>query len=379
MVRDPRRLYAHGRLYHIVERKPFRIKVFVSIIVLAFPVQVPINWTNDTLGHINVVYNPINKLPISNGSKSLTDRSDGAGSGRRWGILLAAAFTSASHVPAVLAWCVSSPQTTWRLVEWDFFLNLIAPVASRVPYMTAIGNHERDYVESGSVYVTPDSGGECGVAYESYFRMPAVSKDKPWYSIEQGSVHFVVMSTEHKWSEMSKQYKWMNQDLSSINRSRTPWIIFIGDRPMYSSHVGIPVNVDLTFVASVEPLLLKHQADLVFFGHVHNYERTCAIYKNRCKGKPKKDASGIDTYDNSKYTSPIHATVRARGFSLDKFPRIVLNKWSLSRVSEFGYARVHATRGDMLVQFVSSSTMEVLDQFRIVKPDPARRLRNKPV
>jgi hypothetical protein len=100
MVRDPRRLYAHGRLYHIVERKPFRyefatlfnllisiiivfiafrclctnsiivnrcrIKVFVSIIVLAFPVQVPVNWTNDTLGHINVVYNPINKLPISN-------------------------------------------------------------------------------------------------------------------------------------------------------------------------------------------------------------------------------------------------------------------------------------------------------------------------
>ncbi|XP_008661068.1 probable inactive purple acid phosphatase 24 [Zea mays] len=315
----------------------------------------------------------------SSSPASLIDRSDGAGSGRCWGILLAAAFTSAGHVPAMLAWCASSPQMTWRLVEWDFFLNLIAPVASRVPYMTAIGNHERDYVESGSVYVTPDLGGECGVAYESYFCMPAISKDKPWYSIEQGSVHFVVMSTEHKWSEMSEQYKWMNQDLSSVNRSRTPWIIFIGHRPMYSSHVGIPVNVDLTFVASVEPLLLKHQVDLVFFGHVHNYERTCVVYKNRCKGKPKKDASGIDTYDNNKYTAPVHATVRAGGFSLDKFPRIVLNKWSLSRVSEFGYARVHATRGDMLVQFVSSSTMEVLDQFRIVKPDPARRLWNKPV
>jgi hypothetical protein len=35
--------------------------------------------------------------------------------------------------------------------------------------------------------------------------MPAVSKDKPWYSIEQGSIHFVMMSTEHKWSEMSEQ------------------------------------------------------------------------------------------------------------------------------------------------------------------------------
>ncbi|GAB2278869.1 hypothetical protein Dimus_013543 [Dionaea muscipula] len=29
------------------------------------------------------------------------------------------------------------------LVEWDYFLHLIAPVASRVSYMTAIGNHER--------------------------------------------------------------------------------------------------------------------------------------------------------------------------------------------------------------------------------------------
>ena len=63
----------------------------------------------------------------------------------------------------------------------------------------------RDYANSGSVYVTPDSGGECGVAYESYFPMPAVSKDKPWYSIEQGTVHFIVMSTEHEWSEKSEQ------------------------------------------------------------------------------------------------------------------------------------------------------------------------------
>ncbi|CAO2182616.1 unnamed protein product [Urochloa humidicola] len=263
---------------------------------------------------------------------------------------------------------------TGFLVEWDFFLHLIKPLASQVSYMTAIGNHERDYAESGSVYGTPDSGGECGVAYESYFRMPVVSKDKPWYSIEQGSVHFVVMSTEHDWSEKSEQYKWMNQDLSSVNRSRTPWVIFIGHRPMYSSHIGIPVNVDLIFVTSVEPLLLKYQVDLVFFGHVHNYERTCAVYKNNCKGMPKKDASGIDTYDNSNYTAPVQAIVGAGGFSLDKFPKIVLNKWSSSRISEFGYARVHATRTDVLVQFVNSGTMEVRDQFRIVKRAPARKL-----
>jgi hypothetical protein len=32
---------------------------------------------------------------------------------------------------------------TGFLVEWDFFLELINPVASQVTYMTAIGNHER--------------------------------------------------------------------------------------------------------------------------------------------------------------------------------------------------------------------------------------------
>ena len=82
----------------------------------------------------------------------------------------------------------------------EFALRSCAPLLTGTDYVVL-----RDYAGSGSVYVTPDSGGECGVAYESYFPMPAVSKHKPWYSIEQGSVHFIVMSTEHEWSEKSEQ------------------------------------------------------------------------------------------------------------------------------------------------------------------------------
>ncbi|MCO5583763.1 hypothetical protein L7F22_037677 [Adiantum nelumboides] len=66
------------------------------------------------------------------------------------------------------------------LVEWNNFLDLISPISSRIPYFTAIGNHERDFPDSGSSYETPDSGGECGVAYETYFQMPTKEKDKPW-------------------------------------------------------------------------------------------------------------------------------------------------------------------------------------------------------
>lgn len=32
---------------------------------------------------------------------------------------------------------------TGFMVEWDYFLSLITPIASHVTYMTAIGNHER--------------------------------------------------------------------------------------------------------------------------------------------------------------------------------------------------------------------------------------------
>lgn len=254
---------------------------------------------------------------------------------------------------------------TGFLAEWDFFLNLISPVASRLSYMTAIGNHERDYIDSGSVYGTPDSGGECGVPYETYFPMPTSAKDKPWYSIEQGSVHFTVISTEHDWLENSEQYKWMQKDMASVNRQTTPWLIFLGHRPMYTSSPGL-LNTDNNFIEAVEPLLLKNKVDLVLFGHVHNYERTCSIYQNECKAMPIKDQNGVDTYDNRNYTAPVHVIIGMAGFKLDKFSDKV-ESWSLQRISEFGYFRAHATRNDLNLEFVISDTSEVKDRFHITK------------
>ncbi|KAL9424327.1 hypothetical protein AB3S75_036251 [Citrus x aurantiifolia] len=254
---------------------------------------------------------------------------------------------------------------TGFLVEWDFFLHQISPVASRVSYMTAIGNHERDYLgSSGSVYETPDSGGECGVAYETYFPMPIPAKDKPWYSIEQAGVHFTVMSTEHDWSENSEQYEWMKKDMASVDRSKTPWLIFSGHRPMYSS---LSSSVDKKFVDAVEPLLLDNKVDLALFGHVHNYERTCSVYKQSCLAMPTKDANGIDMYDHSNYSAPVQAVIGMAGFTLDKFPDNADHTWSLIRISKFGYLRGNTNKEEMKFEFVNSDTREVEDNFRIIK------------
>ncbi|KAK6234430.1 hypothetical protein QUC31_006836 [Theobroma cacao] len=258
---------------------------------------------------------------------------------------------------------------TGFLVEWEFFLHLITPLASQVTYMTAIGNHERDYADSGSWYPGPDSGGECGVAYETYFPMPTPAKDKPWYSIEQGSVHFTVISTEHDWTEQSEQYEWMKNDMASVDRSKTPWLIFTGHRPMYSS-----LGADDKFLKIVEPLLLDNKVDLALFGHVHNYERTCSVCNSECLAMPTKDKNGIDTYDNSNYTAPVQAVVGMAGFSLDKFPDDAAC-WSLSRVSEFGYVRAHATKDELKLEFVNSDTKDIEDSFRITKNQSGLRAR----
>ncbi|KAJ7562764.1 hypothetical protein O6H91_03G083700 [Diphasiastrum complanatum] len=244
---------------------------------------------------------------------------------------------------------------TGFLAEWDFFLEMIGPVASKVPYMTAIGNHERDFPGSGSYYVTTDSGGECGVAYETYFQMPASSFDKPWYSISLGPVHITVLSTEHDWTVGSEQYNWLNNDLAGVDRSQTPWLVVAGHRPQYASTTNDIISevlppVDPDFVAAIEPLLFQHQVDLALWGHVHFYERTCAVYQAQCYAFPTKDSSGIDTYSSTPYTAPVHAVIGMAGFKLDGFDQNPSN-WSLVRLSDFGYILLEADIQRLFVQY----------------------------
>uniref|UniRef100_A0A166HZH3 Purple acid phosphatase n=1 Tax=Daucus carota subsp. sativus TaxID=79200 RepID=A0A166HZH3_DAUCS len=151
-------------------------------------------------------------------------------------------------------------------------------------------------------FKTPPAGGSDEVRFLAFGDMGKAPRDP---SLE----HYI-------------QYTWMKKDMASVNRTRTPWLIFMGHRPMYSTPgdglILIP-SVDADFVQAVEPLLLSNKVDLALFGHVHNYERTCAVYQGECKAMPKKDGNGVDTYDNSNYKAPVHAIIGMAGFKLDSF------------------------------------------------------------
>ncbi|CAE8592347.1 unnamed protein product [Polarella glacialis] len=86
--------------------------------------------------------------------------------------------------------------------EWENFQHAIEPLASAVPWMVTIGNHERDWPNSGSTEGDTDSLGECGVPtlrrfpgmpFESHEPQP---KDKPWYALELGVVYLLALSTD---------------------------------------------------------------------------------------------------------------------------------------------------------------------------------------
>lgn len=51
-----------------------------------------------------------------------------------------------------------------------------------------------------------------------------------WHSFNYGSVHIAMLSTEHDMLPGSDQYNWLQDDLESVDRSVTPWVIVGGHR-----------------------------------------------------------------------------------------------------------------------------------------------------
>jgi len=239
--------------------------------------------------------------------------------------------------------------------QWDEFMDQIAPVASRVPYMTLPGNHERDYINSGSYFSVNDSYGECGVPYENRFLMPTTSHTKQWYSFNYGNIHFVMMSTEINFTVGSEQYLWLENDLMSVDRSVSPWLIFAGHRPMYidSTDVNGPASdivVSAELKESLEPLLVQYQVDLALWGHHHSYQRTCPIEKDTC-------------FYGGKY--PVHCVIGMAGMGLSQNLPVNPPSW-LEYVDdqEYGYSTIETTEKYLRLQFHSNAG-ELRDELYI--------------
>jgi hypothetical protein len=69
---------------------------------------------------------------------------------------------------------------------------------------------------------------------------------------------------------------WLKNELASVNRTQTPWLIVVFHSPWYNSN-GYHYMEGETMRVQFEAWLVKAKVDIVFSGHVHAYERTVRI------------------------------------------------------------------------------------------------------
>ncbi|KAK1274201.1 putative inactive purple acid phosphatase 2 [Acorus gramineus] len=259
---------------------------------------------------------------------------------------------------------------------WDEFFNQIEPIASKVPYHVCIGNHEYDWPlqpwkpswSYGSY--GKDGGGECGVPYSLKFNMPGNSSlptgtkapdtRNLYYSFDSGVVHFLYISTETNFLQGSDQYNFIKNDLESVNRLKTPFVIVQGHRPMYTTSYETrdsPLRERL--LKSLEPLLVKNNVTLALWGHVHRYERFCPLKNFTCSesGHPVHLVIGMAGQDWQPIWEP-----RPDHVDIPIYPQ---PERSMYRGGEFGYTKLIATREKLMLYYVGNHDGEVHDVLEI--------------
>lgn len=190
-------------------------------------------------------------------------------------------------------------------VLWDSYGEMIEPLSSFVPWMVSPGNHEIEF--NGTDYMN------LFTAFEKRYRMPYVkpamfgdvimkSEVNPktgmpyctpsvfqteynygnsFYSFDSGLAHIIFLNPYTNSSPTSLQYNWLENNLAFIDRTITPWVIVIMHCPWYSSNINHYADSQTILMRkSMEDLFYQYNVNIVFNGHVHDYERTYPVYRN---------------------------------------------------------------------------------------------------
>jgi len=168
------------------------------------------------------------------------------------------------------------------------------------------------------------------------------------------------MSTEHEFSTSSEQFAFLKKDLASVDRSRTPWLIFTGHRPMYidsksGSKLGSHLSVASDLRKYIEPLLVEHNVDLALWGHHHSYQRTCPVQKEVCQSAAEAKAGK---------RLPVHIVIGMAGMGLSHNLKPTPPAW-IEYVTDkvYGYSRIHTNSTTLHFEFVENKGKKVLDHL----------------
>merc|ERR1711964_704792 len=85
----------------------------------------------------------------------------------------------------------------------------------------------------------------------------------------------------------------------------------------------------------LEDMFMKYKVDLALWGHVHNAQVTCPVFKGKCV--PEK-TPGV-------WAAPIHAVIGNGGNQITEFPpeESQWASWSVYQSTEWGHAYITAS------------------------------------
>ena len=282
-----------------------------------------------------------------------------------------------------------------------------------------------------------DSGGECGVPFFARVASPGDERSKPkngssssvfsavtsngpstfsaspWWSLEEGPVKVVGYSTEHDFSVGSEQYSFLEKELLSSDRKRTPWLVVVGHRPIYidsnfsgraapKGNVAPPAATEAPLNASdvavsrdlreqLEPLFLKAGVDATFHGHHHSWQRTCATdgsgecvfdaenndgggvvagagSSNTGGGERVASSSASASKNQSRRNATVHFVIgHAGGDFTDGSLQVPTPPLFQSVEFQHGHARLRADGAAMTVEAVRASDGKVFDSVTLRK------------
>ncbi|GAB4821363.1 hypothetical protein N2152v2_008409 [Parachlorella kessleri] len=108
--------------------------------------------------------------------------------------------------------------------------------------------------------------------------MPGPGTDvNGYYSQDIPGAHVIWLNAHIAYWTGTAQYEWFLQDIASVDRTATPWLIINLHAQFYASYVS-QYKCTECMRELYEPIFYAHQVDLVISGHVHSYERSKPMY-----------------------------------------------------------------------------------------------------
>lgn len=248
-------------------------------------------------------------------------------------------------------------------------------------------------------------------AYQNRFRMPGAESGGVggfWYSFDYGMVHFISLNGETDYAKSPEspflddltgdetlpteeqtyitdsgpfgyihnndytnnqayeQVQWLAKDLAAVDRKKTPWVIAMSHRPMYSSQVA---SYQKHIRTAFEPLFLEYGVDAYFAGHIHWYERLFPLGSN---GTINKDAIiNNNTYLTSPGKSITHV-VNGMAGNIESHSTLgsdtVLNITAVLDQMHYGFTKMNVESAEKITfEFVRGDGQGLGDQFTLIK------------